>query len=168
MYMLARNASVLLQTASGIHAEHSPKYIRHVQMNKDAEVAQLIAQTNPYMVEESVWSSSRTDYCIGFPVLSPRGSLYKEDLFGTDLLKKVQLVQQNWVESGTNEELCACSCWQMLTEKGDSKSCTFQAKRSRDPKEIESIFIGLMRAMKCHGCKGSFCASLTAPSMPPP
>lgn len=76
-------------------------------MNKDAEVAQLIAQTNPYMVEESVWSSSRTDYCIGFPVLSPRGSLYKEDLFGTDLLKKVQLVQQNWVESGTNEELCA-------------------------------------------------------------
>ena len=101
------NASVLWQTASGIHAEHSPKYIRHVQMNKDAEVAQLIAQTNPYMVEESVWSSSRTDYCIGFPVLSPRGSLYKEDLFGTDLLKKVQLVQQNWVESGTNEELCA-------------------------------------------------------------
>lgn len=101
------NASVLLQTASGIHAEHSPKYIRHVQMNKDAEVAQLIAQTNPYMVEESVWSSSRTDYCIGFPVLSPRGSLYKEDLFGTNLLKKVQLVQQNWVESGTNEELCA-------------------------------------------------------------
>ena len=51
------NASVLLQTASGIHAEHSPKYIRHVQMNKDAEVAQLIAQTNPYMVEESVWST---------------------------------------------------------------------------------------------------------------
>lgn len=101
------NASVLLQTASGIHAEHSPKYIRHVQMNKDAEVAQLIAQTNPYMVEESVWSSSRTDYCIGFPVISPKGSLYKEDLFGTDLLKKVQLVQQNWVEAGTNVDLCA-------------------------------------------------------------
>ena len=101
------NASVLLQTASGIHAEHSPKYIRHVQMNKDAEVAQLIAQSNPYMVEESVWSTSRTDYCIGFPVISPRGSLYKEDLFGTDLLEKVQLVQQNWVEHGTNVELCA-------------------------------------------------------------
>ncbi len=101
------NASVLLQTSSGIHAEHSPKYIRHVQMNKDAEVGQLIAQTNPYMVEESVWSSSRTDYCIGFPVISPKDSLYKEDLFGTDLLSKVRLVQQNWVESGTNVELCA-------------------------------------------------------------
>jgi ribonucleoside-triphosphate reductase len=101
------NASVLLETASGIHAEHSPKYIRHVQMNKDAEVAQLIAKTNPYMIEESVWSTSRTDYCIGFPVISPEGSLYKEELFGTNLLKKVQQVQQNWVEAGTNEHLCA-------------------------------------------------------------
>ena len=101
------NASVLLETASGIHAEHAPKYIRHVQMNKDAEVAQLIAKSNPYMIEESVWSTSRTDYCIGFPVISPEGSLYKEELFGTALLEKVQQVQQNWVEAGTNEHLCA-------------------------------------------------------------
>ena len=101
------NASVLLETASGIHAEHAPKYIRHVQMNKDAEVAQLIAKSNPYMIEESVWSTSRTDYCIGFPVISPESSLYKEELFGTALLEKVQQVQQNWVESGTNEHLCA-------------------------------------------------------------
>jgi len=101
------NASVLLQTASGIHAEHSPRYIRHVQMNKESEVGQLLAKTNPYMVEESVWSSSRTDYCIGFPVISPKGSLYKEDLYGSSLLEKVKLVQQNWVEYGTNEDLCA-------------------------------------------------------------
>ena len=101
------NASVLLQTASGIHAEHAPKYIRHVQMNKDTEVAKLIATTNPYMVEESVWSTSRTDYCIGFPIISPEGSLYKEELFGTALLEKVQMVQQNWVEAGTNEHLGA-------------------------------------------------------------
>ena len=101
------NASVLLETASGIHAEHAPRYIRHVQMNKESEVAQLVAETNPYMVEESVWSNNRTDYCIGFPVISPKGSLYKEDLFGTNLLEKVQLVQQNWVEAGTNVENCA-------------------------------------------------------------
>lgn len=101
------NASVLLQTSSGIHAEHSPRYIRHVQLNKDSEVAQLILESNPYMVEESVWSNNKTDYCVAFPVISPEGSLYREDLYATKLLEKVQLVQQNWVEAGTNPERCA-------------------------------------------------------------
>lgn len=101
------NASVLLQTASGIHAEHSPRYLRHIQLNKETEVAQLIAETNPYMVEESVWSNNNTDYCIAFPIISPSGSLYREDLYGVNLLDKVKLVQQNWVEAGTNPELCA-------------------------------------------------------------
>ena len=101
------NASVLLQTASGIHAEHAPMYLRHVQLNKESEVAQLIAQSNPYMVEESVWSASNTDYCVAFPVISPEGSLYKEDLYGTNLLEKVKVVQNNWVEAGTSPERCA-------------------------------------------------------------
>ena len=101
------NASVLLETASGIHAEHSPRYIRHIQLNKDTEVAKLIHQTNPYMVEESVWSANGTDFCVGFPIISPEGSLYREELYGKNLLEKVKLVQQNWVEAGTNEDLCA-------------------------------------------------------------
>ena len=101
------NASVLLQTASGIHAEHSPRYIRHVQLNKESEVAQLIAETNPYMVEESVWSAGKTDYVVGFPIISPEGSLYRDELYGKNLLEKVKLVQQNWVEAGTNEDRCA-------------------------------------------------------------
>ena len=101
------NASVLLQTASGIHAEHSPRYIRHIQMNKESEVAQLIAETNPYMIEESVWSAGKTDYVIGFPIISKEGSLYKNELLGVNLLEKVRLVQQNWVEAGTDTKLCA-------------------------------------------------------------
>ena len=101
------NASVLLQTSSGIHAEHSPRYIRHVQLNKDSEVAQLILESNPYMVEESVWSNNKTDYCVAFPVISPEGSMYREDLYATKLLEKVKLVQQNWVEAGTNPDRCA-------------------------------------------------------------
>jgi len=101
------NASVLLQTASGIHAEHAPMYLRHIQLNKESEVAQLISKANPYMVEESVWSSNNTDYCIAFPIISPEDSIYREELYGVDLLEKVKKVQQNWVEAGTNEELCA-------------------------------------------------------------
>lgn len=101
------NASVLLGTASGIHGEHSPRYIRHVQMNKDSEVAKKVAEVNPLMVEESVWSSSKTDYCIAFPVVSPEGSIYKKDLLGVKQLEYVKKAQTVWVEAGTNVELCS-------------------------------------------------------------
>jgi len=100
------NASVILGTSSGIHGEHSPTYFRIVQMNKDSEVGQLIKRMNPYMVEDSVWSANNNDYAIYFPVVSPKESIYKEELNGTVLLKKVQLVQQTWVEEGTNIDLC--------------------------------------------------------------
>lgn len=102
----AGNASVLLKTASGVHGEHAPLYIRNVQMNKDSEVAQLIKETNPYMVEESVWSQNKTDYVISFPVIAPKNSVWKDDLYGTKLLEKVKMIQKSWVEYGTDESLC--------------------------------------------------------------
>lgn len=102
----AGNASTLLGTASGIHGEHSPRYIRNVQMNKDSEVAQLIRERNPYMVEESVWSTNKVDYVISFPVIAPKNSVWRKDLYGVNLLEKVKLVQQSWIESGTNVDLC--------------------------------------------------------------
>jgi len=101
------NASVLLQTASGIHAEHSGMYIRNVQMNKESEITQAIIKTNPYMVEESVWSAGGTDVVVSFPILPQKGSIFKDDLLGITHLEKVKLVQQHWVNAGTNEELCA-------------------------------------------------------------
>ncbi len=101
------NASVLLQTASGIHAEHSKMYIRNVQMTKESEIAQAILKSNPYMVEDSVWSAGGTDYVISFPILPKKGSIYKDDLLGVKHLELVKTAQQNWVVAGTNEDLCA-------------------------------------------------------------
>lgn len=98
--------SVILKTASGVHGEHSRVYIRNVQMNKEAEVAQLIREKNPYMVEESVWSQNKTDYVISFPVIPPQNSIWKENLYGTKLLEKVKFIQKNWVENGTDTSLC--------------------------------------------------------------
>ncbi len=100
------NASVLLMTASGIHGEHAPRYLRKVEMNKEQEVADLIRRTNPYMVEDSVWSAAKTDYAIYFPVVSPEGSIYREDLKGIKLLDRVKFVQQTWIEAGTDVDLC--------------------------------------------------------------
>jgi len=101
------NASVLLRTASGIHAEHSPMYIRNVQMNKDSEIAQAIKATNPYMVEDSVWSSGGTDWVISFPIIPKDGSMFKDDLIGVKHLELVSKAQKHWVLAGRNDELCA-------------------------------------------------------------
>jgi len=100
----AGNSSVLLETASGIHGEHSPRYIRYVQMNKETEVGQLFAKTNPAMVETSVWSD--LDYVIGFPIETKKGSIYKSDLLGVKQLEYVKQAQNNWIEYGTNKHLC--------------------------------------------------------------
>jgi len=100
------NASVVLGTASGIHGEHAPKYFRHVQMNADDEVAQIISKVNPMMVEKSVWSSNGTDVVVAFPVITNSGSKYKKDLMGVAQLEFVKLAQNFWVEAGTNVELC--------------------------------------------------------------
>lgn len=100
------NASVLLQTASGIHPEHSKRYIRNVQLNKESEVTQLLQQTNPYMCEESVWSNG-TDLVVSFPLTPSKDSIYRREMVGVNLLEKVKLVQNTWVEEGTNVDLCA-------------------------------------------------------------
>jgi ribonucleoside-diphosphate reductase alpha chain len=99
------NASVLLGTASGIHGEHSKRYIRHVQMNKETEVAKMFEKYNPTMVEDSVWSQG-TDHVIAFPIVAPKNSIYKSDLLGVKQLEYVKSAQENWIEYGTNPELC--------------------------------------------------------------
>lgn len=100
------NASVVLGTASGIHGEHSPKYLRNVQMNVGDEVTQVITKTNPKMVEPSVWSGNGTDVVVSFPVESKEGSIYKSDLMGVKQLDYVKKAQQYWIEYGTNYSLC--------------------------------------------------------------
>lgn len=100
------NASVLLGTASGIHGEHAPRYLRNVQMSDTDEVAQLIMKTNPKMVEKSVWSANGTDVMVSFPIESRPGSVFKDQLLGVKQLELVKKAQQTWIEFGTTEELC--------------------------------------------------------------
>lgn len=97
------NASVLLGTASGIHGEHSPQYLRHVQMTWDSEVVQAIQESNPHMVTQSVWTDASA--CIAFPVVSPEGSIYKDDLLGIKQLEYVKKAQTVWIEEGNDSEL---------------------------------------------------------------
>ena len=100
------NASVLLQTASGIHGEHAPRFFRNMQINKEDDIGKAFVNLNREAVEESVWSSNNTDWMFSFPVEAKEGSIYKEDLYGVKQLEYVKKVQQTWVEWGTNVDRC--------------------------------------------------------------
>ena len=101
------NASVVLGTASGIHPEHSEKYFRIMQLNKESNTAKWLVDNMGFLLEESVWSSTKSDYVVFVPVENPKVGLFKKDMKGIKHLELIKLVQQNWVNAGTNHELCA-------------------------------------------------------------
>jgi len=103
----AGTTSCVLGTASGVHPHHAHRYMRRVQANRNEFPAQIYKQTNPEAVEKSAWSASGTDVVVTFLCEVPKGAIVKNHLSAVELLDKVKLTQQNWVESGTNKDLCA-------------------------------------------------------------
>jgi ribonucleoside-triphosphate reductase len=103
------NASVVLGTASGIHPEHSEKYFRIMQLNKESNTAKWLEENMSFLLEESVWSSTKSDYVVFVPVENPKTGLFKKDMKGIKHLDLIKLVQQHWVNAGTNPELCTYS-----------------------------------------------------------
>lgn len=100
------NASVILGTASGIHPEHSEKYFRIMQLNKDNDTAKWLDENMSFLLEDSYWSSNKTDYAVFIPIENPKEGLYKKDVKGVKHLELIKLVQKHWVNAGTNRNLC--------------------------------------------------------------
>lgn len=100
------NASVILGTSSGIHPEHSKRYFRVMQLNKEANTAKWLKENMPEILEESLWSASNTDYCVFVPIENTDKTIYKDDMKGIKHLELIKLVQNSWVEYGTRPEKC--------------------------------------------------------------
>ena len=98
------NASVILGTASGIHPAHSKRYFRIMQMNKGTEVAKVLAEINPILLENSVWSASGNDYAVYIPIEENENALFKDALSDMEFVNAVETVYQNWVLPGTHKE----------------------------------------------------------------
>lgn len=97
------NSSLVLGSASGIHAHHARKYIRRVQCNKVDNVYKYFKKHNPHMCEESIWSENKTDDVIMFPIVVPETAMIKEDLTALEHLKYIKSTQENWILPGTTE-----------------------------------------------------------------
>jgi len=97
------NSAQMLGTASGVHPFHSKrKYIRNVQINKEEQVASVIQEQAPLLIEQSVWSDN--DVIVSFPIdLSYKEDsiIAKEDLTAIKFLDMVKSTQANWISNGT-------------------------------------------------------------------
>lgn len=99
--ILAENGDI---PSPGIHAHHSKKYFRRVQCNKEDPVYQYFKQINPHMCSESIWSNTKTDDVITFPInITNPDVVTKDQLTALDHLKYIRVLQKNWVLVGSTE-----------------------------------------------------------------
>ncbi len=95
------NASVLLKTSSGIHPSHAKKYFRIMQMNKGTEMAKILEENNPVLLENSVWSASGKDWAVFIPIEEKDDSITKDEISDIEFTKHIKLVYENWILPGT-------------------------------------------------------------------
>jgi ribonucleoside-diphosphate reductase alpha chain len=95
------NAAVLLGCASGVHADHAPRYLRRVQASGDSAITQAYMSANPKAAERSVWSRNGNDYVLSFAIEAPAHALLKTEQTAQEFLEWVALVQRSWVREGT-------------------------------------------------------------------
>jgi len=96
-----------LAALSGCHAGKGKYILRRIQANKSENPVGFYKNINPTSVEHSVWSSGGTDDVITFCCVSDDDVIQEKNLTALEFLSKVLSTQMNWVEYGTNEELCS-------------------------------------------------------------
>ena len=103
----AGTTSSILGTSSGIHPHHAKRYFRRAQANEDELLVDFFGAQNPKAVEKSVWNPNGTDVVLTFCVEASPDSLTKRDVDAVELLRKVKLTKENWIDAGKRIELCA-------------------------------------------------------------
>lgn len=91
--------SQMVDCSSGMHPRHAPFYIRRIRISAtDALFKMLKDQGVPYHPEVGQSEKNATTFVLEFPVKSPIGSIYKNDLSALDQLEHWKLVKMNYTE----------------------------------------------------------------------
>lgn len=90
--------SLVLGTASGIHAWHAPYYLRTMRFNKNEAIAQYLMINHPELCEDDVLRPQET-ICVRIPVKAPEGSIMRTES-PIDTLERVKRFSQEWILPG--------------------------------------------------------------------
>jgi len=92
--------SLVLGTASGIHAWHAPYYLRTMRFGKNEDVAAYLMVNHPELCEDDVLRPHDT-ICVRIPVKAPEGSIFRTET-AIDTLERVKKFATEWIKAGHN------------------------------------------------------------------
>lgn len=91
--------SQTVNCSSGMHPRHAPYYIRRIRISAtDALFKMLKDQGVPYHPEVGQVEESANTFVLDFPVKSPEGSVYKDDLSAIEQLEHWKVVKTKFTE----------------------------------------------------------------------
>jgi len=97
----AGTTSLVLGTSSGIHAWHSPYYIRRIRVGKMEAIYSYLLQNHPDLIEDD-YTRPHDTAIISIPQKAPEGSLYRTES-AVRLLERVKHYSLHWVSAGHRE-----------------------------------------------------------------
>lgn len=85
--------------SSGIHPRYSQYYIRRIRISATDSLYKMVRdQGIPHHPEVGQTAGEANTYVLEFPVRSPNGSVYKNDLSAIEQLEYWKMVKLNWTE----------------------------------------------------------------------
>jgi ribonucleoside-diphosphate reductase alpha chain len=90
--------SLVLGTASGIHAWHNDYYLRTMRFNKNEDIAAYLMVNHPELCEDDVLRPTDT-VCVRIPVKAPEGSIFRTET-AIDTLERVKKFSLEWIKPG--------------------------------------------------------------------
>lgn len=90
--------SLVLGTASGIHAWHAPYYLRTMRFNKNEDIASYLMVNHPELCEDDVLRPTDT-VCVRIPVKAPEGSIFRTES-ALNTLERVKKFSLEWIKPG--------------------------------------------------------------------
>ena len=94
----AGTTSLVLGTASGIHAWHNDYYLRTMRFNKNEDIAVYLMANHPELCEDDVLRPTDT-VCVRIPVKAPEGSILRTET-PIDTLERVKKFSTEWIKTG--------------------------------------------------------------------
>lgn len=91
--------SKTFDTGSGMHPRHAPYYIQRIRISStDSLFKMLRDQGVPYNPEVGQTKDDANTYVLEFPMKSPEGAIFKDDISSIEQLEHWKLVKENYTE----------------------------------------------------------------------